>query len=118
MKMIVAIVRPDRFEAVQAALVNHDIPLMTVSDVRGCGTQKGYTEQFRGNKIGMVRLLPKVKFEIAVNEAFVAPTVAAILEAARSEDGGHVGDGKIFVLDLIDCYRVRTGEQGIDAIGP
>ena len=117
MKLIVAIVRPDRFEAVQAALVYREIHLMTVSDVRGCGTQKGYTEQFRGNKIGMVRLLPKVKFEIAVNEEFVKPTVEAILEAARSEEG-HVGDGKIFVLELLDCIRVRTGEQGRDAIGP
>jgi nitrogen regulatory protein P-II 2 len=117
MKMIVAIIRPDRFEAVQAALVAKEIHLMTVSDVRGCGTQKGYSEQFRGNKIGLIRLLPKVKLEIAVNEDFVKPAVEAILEAAKS-DGGHVGDGKIFILDLLDCYRVRTGESGGLAIGP
>jgi len=117
MKMIVAIIRPDRFEEVQAALVAKEIHLMTVSDVRGCGTQKGYSEQFRGNKIGLIRLLPKVKLEIAVNDDFVKPAVDAILGAAKS-DGGHVGDGKIFVLDLQDCIRVRTGESGGLAIGP
>lgn len=90
---------------------------MTVSDVRGCGTQKGFSEQFRGNKTGMIRLLPKVKLEIAVNDAFVKPAIAAIMENAKSE-GGRVGDGKIFVLELLDCYRVPTGETGGAAIGP
>ncbi len=117
MKMIVAIIRPDRFEAVQAALVAKEIYLMTVSDVRGCGTQKGFAEQFRGNKIGLVRLLPKVKLEIAVNEDYVAPAVEAILAAAKSEPS-QLGDGKVFVLSLEECYRVRTGETGKAAIGP
>ena len=117
MKMIVAIIRPDKFEAVQAALVAQEIYLMTVSDVRGCGTQKGFAEQFRGNTIGLVRLLPKVKLEIAVNEEFVQPAVEAILSAARSRPSS-LGDGKIFVLNLEDCYRVRTGETGSAAIGP
>jgi nitrogen regulatory protein P-II 1 len=117
MKMIVAIIRPDKFEAVQAALVAKEIYLMTVSDVRGCGTQKGFAEQFRGNKIGLVRLLPKVKLEIAVNEEFVKPAVEAILTAARSSPSS-LGDGKVFVLNLEDCFRVRTGEVGSAAIGP
>ena len=117
MKMIVAIIRPDKFVDVQAALVAIDVSLMTVSDVRGCGSQKGFAEQIRGNKAGMIRLLPKVKLEIAVNEEFVEPTVAAILKAAKS-DPGRVGDGKVFVLDLQDCFRVRTGERGGEAIGP
>jgi len=117
MKMIIAIIRPDRFEDVQAALHLKDIHLMTVSDVRGCGTQKGFSEQFRGNKIDLVRLLPKVKIEIAVNEDYVQPAVEAILGAAKSAEG-HVGDGKIFILELLDCYRVRTSEQGPEAIGP
>jgi nitrogen regulatory protein P-II 1 len=115
--MIIAIIRPDRFEAVQAALVEKEIYLMTVSDVRGCGTQKGYAEQFRGNKIGLIRLLPKVKLEIAVNEEFVQPAVEAIMSAAKSEPS-HLGDGKIFILNLEDCFRVRTGESGGLAIGP
>ena len=117
MKMIIAIIRPERFEAVQSALVAQDIHLMTVSDVRGCGTQRGYAEQFRGNKIGQIRLLPKVKLEIAVNEEFVKPAVQAIITAAKSEPS-HLGDGKVFVLNLEDCYRVRTGETGSAAIGP
>jgi nitrogen regulatory protein P-II 2 len=117
MKMIVAIIRPDKFEEVQAALVAHEIYLMTVSDVRGCGTQKGYAEQFRGNKIGLVRLLPKVKLEIAVNEAYVKPAVEAIMKAAKS-DPPHLGDGKVFVLSLDEVYRIRTGETGSAAIGP
>jgi len=114
MKMIVAIVRPDKFEDVQAALVDRDVVLMTVSDVRGCGTQRGFSEQYRGNQ-GMIRLLPKVKLEIAVNDDFVQPTVDAITEAAFT---GAVGDGKIFVLPLDACYRIRTKEAGPAAIGP
>jgi nitrogen regulatory protein P-II 1 len=82
--------------------------------VRGCGSQRGYIESFRGNK-GVIRLLSKVKLEIAVNEAFVQPTVEAIKKAAYS---GNIGDGKIFVLPLEECYRIRTGESGSVAIGP
>ena len=117
MKMIVAIIRPERLEAVQAALNESDVYLMTVSDVRGCGRQRGYTEVYRGAEIE-VRLLPKVKLEIAVNEAFVEATVEAIVHAARSGATGQIGDGKIFVLPLEDCVRIRTGERGGQAIGP
>ncbi len=87
---------------------------MTASDVRGCGRQRGYKEQFRGNA-GVIRLLPKIKIEIAVNEEFVKPTVDAIIRASRS---GNIGDGKIFVLELDEVYRIRTGETGTVAIGP
>src|SRR5271167_4844636 len=100
MKMIIAIVRPDRFEAVQNALISKEIVLMTVSDVRGCGRQRGFSEQFHGTK-GLIRLLSKVKMEIAVNDDYVQPTVDAILEAAHS---GNIGDGKIFVLPLEECF--------------
>ena len=117
MKMIVAIIRPEKLEAVQKALDEKEIYLMTVSDVRGCGRQRGYTESYRGTK-GVIRLLSKVKLEIAVNDAYVKPAVDAILKAARSEGGGHIGDGKIFVLELGECYRIRTGESGSVAIGP
>src|SRR5438132_14373619 len=116
MKMIVAIIRPDKLEAVQAALNERDVYLMTVSDVRGCGRQRGFTEVYRGSEFE-VRLLPKVKLEIAVNEAFVEATIEAIVHAARS-DTGQIGDGKIFVLPLEDCVRIRTGERGGPAIGP
>ena len=116
MKFIVAIIRPERLEAVQDALGEKEVNLMTVSNVHGCGSQRGYTETFRGGKI-QIRLLPKIKLEIAVNENFVKPTVEAIMKTARSEPG-RIGDGKIFVLPLDDCYRIRTGETGNVAIGP
>lgn len=116
MKMIVAIIRPDKVEAVQEALSESEVYLMTASDVRGCGRQRGYQETYRGGK-GVIRLLSKVKLEIAVNEDFVEPTVQAIMKAARSEPG-KIGDGKIFVLPLEECYRIRTGEDGPVAIGP
>lgn len=117
MKMIVAIIRPEKLEAVQAALNKREVYLMTVSDVRGCGRQRGFTEQYRGQEY-QVKLLPKVKLEIAVNDAFVEATVEAIIHSARTEDTGQIGDGKIFVLDLEDCVRIRTGERGSQAIGP
>ena len=117
MKMIVAIIRPEKLEAVQAALAERDVYLMTVSDVRGCGRQRGYTEVYRGTEF-QIRLLPKLKLEIAVNEAFVEATVEAIVHASRTGETGQIGDGKIFVLGLDDCVRIRTGERGALAIGP
>ena len=111
MKMIVAIIRPEKLEAVQAALNERDVYLMTVSDVRGCGRQRGYTEVYRGTEF-QVRLLPKLKLEIAVNDAFVEATIEAIVHAARTPETGQIGDGKIFVLPLEDCVRIRTGERG------
>ena len=77
----------------------------------------GYTETYRGAEY-KTRLLPKLKIEIAVNEQYVAPTIEAIMGAGRSDATGQIGDGKIFVLDLEDCVRIRTGEQGMVAIGP
>ena len=114
MKMIVAIIRPEKLEAVQNALSAKDVYLMTVSDVRGCGRQRGFTEQYRGNQV-VIRLLSKVKLEIAVNDAYVEQTVQAIVGAAHS---GNIGDGKVFVLPLDEAYRIRTGEKGQVAIGP
>jgi nitrogen regulatory protein P-II 1 len=117
MKLIVAIIRNDKLEDVQRALAERDVYLMTVSDVRGCGRQRGYTEVYRGTEL-TVRLIPKLKLEIAVNEAFVEATIEAIVHAARTGDTGTVGDGKIFVVPLDDCVRIRTGERGAVAIGP
>ena len=117
MKLIVAIIRPEKLEDVQQALNAQDVYLMTVSDVRGCGRQRGYTEVYRGTEV-QIRLVPKLKLEIAVNEAFVEATIEAIVHAARTGETGNIGDGKIFVLDLHDAVRIRTGERGTDAIGP
>src|SRR5579872_5807646 len=83
MKLIVAVIRPEKLEAVQAALNERDVYLMTVTDVRGCGRQRGYTEVYRGTEF-QVRLLPKLKLEIAVNDAFVEATIEAIVHAART----------------------------------
>lgn len=117
MKLIVAIIRPEKLDDVQRALAERDVYLMTVTDVRGCGRQRGYTEVYRGTEV-TVRLIPKLKLEIAVNEPFVEAAVEAIVHAGRTGDTGTVGDGKIFVLDLGDAVRIRTGERGPDAIGP
>lgn len=114
MKMIIAIIRPEKLEAVQAALSEKEIYLMTVSDVRGCGRQRGFTENYRGSEI-VIRLLSKVKLEIAVNDDFVQPAVEAIASVAKT---GKIGDGKIFVLPIEAVVRIRTGETGRAAIGP
>ncbi|HYH66154.1 MAG TPA: P-II family nitrogen regulator [Urbifossiella sp.] len=117
MKLIVAIIRPEQLENVQRALAERDVYLMTVSDVRGCGRQRGYTEVYRGAEV-TVRLIPKLKVEIAVNEPFVEAAIEAIVGAARTGETGTVGDGKIFVFPMEDAVRIRTGERGTTAIGP
>lgn len=113
MKYIVAVIQPDRLDEVLRILEEKEIHLVTVTNVMGRGRQKGISEIYRGHKENG-RLLKKVKLEIAVNEEFVKATVDAIKEGART---GHVGDGKIFLLDLKECYRIRTGETGGVAIG-
>ena len=117
MKLLIAIIRPEKLEDVQKALAERDVYLMTVTDVRGCGRQRGYTEVYRGAEM-QIKLIPKLKLEIAVNEAFVDATIEAIVHAARSGETGSIGDGKIFVLPMDDCVRIRTGERGSTAIGP
>jgi len=113
MKYIIAVIQPQKLEEVKKALDVAEVHLMTVTTVLGCGRQKGVTEIYRGVKeVG--NLLRKVKLEIAVNEAFVQTTIDAIVNATRT---GEVGDGKIFVLDLAECVRIRTGETGGVAIG-
>jgi nitrogen regulatory protein P-II 2 len=113
MKYIIAIIQPDRIDDVVEALTESEINLMTVSDVMGRGRQKGVAEIYRSH-MEPGNLLRKVKLEIAVNDEFVAPTLEAIVRGART---GNIGDGKIFVLDLEDCLRIRTGEVGHAAIG-
>ena len=115
MKMVVAIIQPSSLEAVKEALSEVEVFRLTVSDVQGFGRQKGQAEVYAGRPY-TVSLLRKVKLEIAVNEDFVEPTVRAICKAARSGAEGRVGDGKIFVLPLDDCVRIRTGERGPEAI--
>lgn len=113
MKLIVAVIQPNKLPDVKKALFDREVFKMTVTNVIGCGQQAGFTESYRGN-IVEVNLLKKIRLEIAVNEDFVQPTIEAIIEGARS---GKIGDGKIFVLDLPQCIRIRTGEEGSVAIG-
>jgi len=113
MKYIIAVIQPDRLDEVLRKLEEKEIHLVTVSNVVGRGRQKGVAEVYRGHK-EQGSLLRKVKLEIAVNDTFVEPTIKAIVEGART---GQIGDGKIFVLDLPECIRIRTGEKGNLAIG-
>jgi nitrogen regulatory protein P-II 2 len=113
MKYIVAVIQPDRLDTVLEALEKNEIHLVTVSSVMGRGRQKGIAEVYRSHKEAG-SLLKKIKLEIAVNDSFVKPTIDAIIGSAQS---GSVGDGKIFVLNLEECLRIRTGETGGVAIG-
>ncbi|OHD17220.1 MAG: transcriptional regulator [Spirochaetes bacterium GWD1_27_9] len=113
MKLVVAMIQPYKLEDVKKALFDAKITKMTVSTALGCGQQAGYTEEYRG-AITEINLLKKVRIEVAVNDEFVQPTIDAIIKAARS---GNIGDGKIFVTNLEECIRIRTGEKGKDAIG-
>ena len=113
MKLIVAMIQPHKLPDVKKALYDKDIHKMTVSNSLGCGQQRGFTETYRG-VITEVNLLKKVRLEVAVNSDFVEPTIEAIVKGART---GKIGDGKIFVLDMPECVRIRTGERGNVAIG-
>ena len=113
MKLIIAYIQPEKLTSVKQALYEKEIFKMSVTNALGCGQQKGYHETYRGADIE-VNLLKKVRLEIAVNAEYVDATVEAIIAGARS---GNIGDGKIFVQDLQECIRIRTGERGEDAIG-
>jgi len=114
-KLIIAIVQPGKLEAIKDALTKVEVFRLTVVDCQGFGRQKGQTGSYRGHEFG-VNLLRKVQLQIAVNEEFVQPTIDAILEGGRSGEEGEIGDGKIFVLPMDDCIRIRTGERGNEAI--
>jgi len=113
MKLIIAYIQPHKLNDVKQALYKAEVFKMSVTNSLGCGQQKGYHESYRGVDIE-VNLLKKVRLEIAVNENFVERTVEAIIEGART---GQIGDGKIFIVDLPECIRIRTGERGSAAIG-
>jgi len=113
MKLIITYIKPHKQEDVKKALAAADVGKMSVTNSLGCGAQKGYHESYRGVQFD-VNLLKKVRLEIAVNEDFVQKTLDAIISSART---GEIGDGKIFILDLVECIRIRTGEKGSEAIG-
>jgi len=113
MKLITAYIQPERLNDVKQSLYAAQIYKMSVSNAMGCGQQKGYHETYRGVD-EEVNLLKKVRLEVAVNEEYVSATVKAIIDGART---GKIGDGKIFVTTLDRCIRIRTGEEGNEAIG-
>lgn len=113
MKLIIAYIQPERLTAVKRSLFEAEVFKMSVTNALGCGQQKGYTEMYRGAPVE-VNLHKKVRIEIGVNDDFVDKTIEAIVAGAKT---GKIGDGKIFVMDLVRVHRIRTGETGSEAIG-
>ena len=115
MKLIIAVIQPHNLENVKNALTDVEVFRLTIMDCQGFGRQKGNPEMIRGESF-TANLRRKVQLQIAVNEEFVEPTIEAIVNAGRSGEKGEIGDGKIFVLPLDDCVRIRTGGRGSSAI--
>jgi nitrogen regulatory protein P-II 1 len=113
MKLIIAYIQPEKLDDVKQELIKEDVAKMSVTTSLGCGQQGGYTETYRGAEVE-VNLLQKLRLEIAVNNDFVDKTVKAIIRGAKT---GNIGDGKIFVISLENCIRIRTEEEGSVAIG-
>ena len=113
MKLIIAYIQPHKLSDVKEELYKAEVFKMSVTNSLGCGQQKGYHESYRGVDIE-VNLLKKTRIEIGVNDDFVQTTVDAIIKGART---GEIGDGKIFILPLEECIRIRSGEKGKEAIG-
>jgi nitrogen regulatory protein P-II 2 len=112
MKLISAVIQPPRLDDVRAALSDIGVQGMTVTEVKGFGRQKGHTELYRGAEY-VVDFLPKIKIEVAIGDELVDRAIETIQRAART---GKIGDGKIFVLDLEQAVRIRTGETGTNAL--
>jgi nitrogen regulatory protein P-II 2 len=114
MKLIIAYIQPAKLEAVKDELLKADVGKVSViPNAMGCGKQKGQVAAYRGT-VSEISLRPKTRLEVAVNDAFVQPAVDAIIRGART---GQIGDGKIFIVPMEECIRIRTGEKGGDAIG-
>ncbi len=113
MKLVVAYIQPHKLQDVKKALFKAEIHKMSVTNALGCGQQAGYEESYRGINFE-VNLLKKIRLEIAVNQAYLEKTIQAIMEGAKT---GEIGDGKIFVIDMVECVRIRTGERDGEAIG-
>ncbi len=112
MKKIEAIIRPNKLEDVKEALQKIDINGITICQVLGCGKQKGWKEYYRGSEVSM-NVLPKIKLELVVEDSKLEKTLDTIIQYAKT---GEVGDGKIFVSEITDCIRIRTGEHGENAV--
>ena len=115
MKMVVAIIRHEKLQEVQDVLDECGVSGVTVTEVKGCGTERGYTEKYRGTAVH-ISLLPRLKIEAVMQSEIVDTVVDKLATAARTENGGEVGDGKIFVIGVEDAVRIRTGEHGADTV--
>jgi nitrogen regulatory protein P-II 2 len=113
MKLVIAYIQPDRLHHVKKSLAEVGVTRMSVQNASGCGQQEGFTETYRGAEFE-VQLLKKIRLEIAVNDDYLERTRDAITRGART---GKFGDGVIFVIELVECYRIRTGESGSPAVG-
>lgn len=113
MKLIIAYIKPEQLGEVKKELFKNQIYRISATNALGCGRQRGYSENYRGNEIE-VNLLKKLRLEIAVNDEYVDITVNSIIKGAKTD---HIGDGKIFILNIEECIRVRTNERGSVAIG-
>jgi nitrogen regulatory protein P-II 2 len=119
MKLIIAYIKPEVLTDVKRALLRADVTKMSITNALGCGAARGYHERYRGADVE-IDLLKRVRLEIAVNDAFVDRTIDTIVEHARTpydDPAGDSGDGKIFVVQLAECVRVRDGARGVDSIG-
>ena len=115
MKLIIAIIQPHHLESVKTALSQVEVFRLTIMDCLGFGQQQGQSEEYGSDSLES-NLRRKIQLQIAVNEEFIEPTISAIVAGGRTGQTGEFGDGKIFVLPLDDCIRIRTGERGVDAI--
>ena len=115
MKLIIAIIQPHKLDTVKEALGEVEVFRLTIMDCQGFGRQKGKSEMFGADDFA-ISLRRKVQLQIAVNEEFVQPTIEAIIAGGRTGENGEIGDGKIFVVPMDDCVRIRTGERGPEAI--
>ena len=112
MKLVSAIIKPFKLDDVRGALAKEDVKGMTITEVKGFGRQKGHTELYRGAEY-VIDFLPKVKLEVVVDDGAVDSIVDAIVNAAKT---GKIGDGKVFIVDVAEVVRIRTGETGVEAL--
>jgi nitrogen regulatory protein PII len=115
MKMVMAIIRHEHLQEVQDVLDECGVSGVTVTEVKGCGAQRGYTERYRGTSVN-ISLRPRLKIEAVMRDEIVDRVVEMMATAARTGDDGAVGDGKIFVIDVEQAVRIRTGERGPETV--
>jgi len=115
MKLVMAIIRHEHLQSVQDVLDECGVSGVTVTEVKGCGAQRGYTERYRGTTVN-ISLRPRLKVEAVMRDEIVDRVIDLLAEAARTGEQGEIGDGKIFVMDVEQAIRIRTGERGPETV--